>query len=61
MSLTVWGCRSGGSETAGPSRYGQKTSCVSLDLGDDLLIFDAGTGLADLGRKIDADKILPQL
>lgn len=55
MQLTVWGCRSIGPNTSGPSRYGRKTSCLSLDLGDQLLIFDAGTGLADLGKTIAAD------
>jgi phosphoribosyl 1,2-cyclic phosphodiesterase/CheY-like chemotaxis protein len=55
MNLTVWGCRSGGPAGAGPSRYGRKTSCLSLDLGEHFLIFDAGTGLADLGKTLAAD------
>jgi CheY-like chemotaxis protein/ribonuclease BN (tRNA processing enzyme) len=52
ITLTVWGCRSGGAGAAGPSRYGRKTSCLSMDLGEHLLVFDAGTGLADLGRQL---------
>ena len=56
VSLTVWGCRSGGAGAAGASRYGRRTSCLSLDLGEHLLIFDGGTGLAELGRALEADQ-----
>lgn len=51
LRATVWGCRSlPGLKSSGPSRYGHKTSCVSVEAGDHRLIFDAGTGLAALGE-----------
>lgn len=49
LKLIPWGVR--GSFPAaeeGFLRYGGNTSCCSLPLGDDLLVFDAGSGLADL-------------
>lgn len=55
MTFTVHGCRSGGSPLPGVSRYGSRTSCASLDLGEHLLIFDAGTGLAELGKQLQAE------
>lgn len=45
-------------------RYGGNTSCLEVRCGDHLLIFDAGTGLRPLGRKlaeaggVDADLFL---
>lgn len=53
VKLTVWGSRSLPGASAPPSsKYGKKTSCVSLEAGGKLLIFDAGTGLADLGAEL---------
>jgi phosphoribosyl 1,2-cyclic phosphodiesterase len=48
--LRFWGVR-GSIATPGSStvRYGGNTACVELSLGDDRLIFDAGSGLRELG------------
>lgn len=53
MLLTFWGVR-GSIPTPGAQtvRYGGNTSCVAVDLGDDLVIFDAGTGLRLLGNHL---------
>jgi len=60
LTLKIWGCRGGGAALSGPSRYGRRTSCVSLDTGEHLLVFDAGTGLIDLGKELEA-KPRPEL
>lgn len=39
-------------------RYGGNTSCLEIRCGDELLIFDAGTGLKDLGNRLIADGAL---
>ncbi len=39
-------------------RYGGNTSCLEVRCGDELLIFDAGTGLKDLGNRLIADGAL---
>lgn len=51
--LTFWGCR-GSIPTPGPDTvvFGGNTSCVSLEYGQDLLIFDAGTGIRALGQRL---------
>ena len=49
--ITFWGVR--GSIPCPESQfmqYGGHTSCVSVEIGEDLLIFDAGSGLQKLGR-----------
>jgi len=48
--VTFWGTR-GSIATPGPSTlfYGGNTSCVEVRCGDDLLVFDAGTGIRALG------------
>ena len=48
--LTFWGTR-GSISTPGRSteKYGGNTPCVSVELGDSLIIFDAGTGIRNLG------------
>lgn len=51
VEVRFWGVR--GSSPCCSSEYqevGGHTSCVSLYDGEDLLIFDAGTGLQDLGK-----------
>jgi phosphoribosyl 1,2-cyclic phosphodiesterase len=63
--VRFWGVRGSipcpGAATA---RYGGNTSCVEMSCGDRLLIFDAGTGIAELGKKlrgegpVDADLFL---
>ena len=52
MRATIWGCRGSiptpGEETV---RYGGNTSCLELVLYDGtVLVFDAGTGIRNLGR-----------
>ncbi len=48
--VRFWGVR-GSIPTPGPRtrRYGGNTSCVEVRVGDDLLVFDAGTGMRELG------------
>ena len=53
LQVGIWGCRSPGASLN--SVYGRHTACVSLDLGEQLLIFDAGSGLAELGKQIDSE------
>ncbi|OIO01764.1 MAG: hypothetical protein COX65_10135 [Elusimicrobia bacterium CG_4_10_14_0_2_um_filter_56_8] len=53
IRLTVWGAR--GLPHVLPnttSRYGRQTACVSVETKEHLFIFDAGTGMVDLGREI---------
>ncbi|WP_165380401.1 hypothetical protein [Candidatus Finniella inopinata] len=48
MQLTFWGVR-GSSPQSGPEyHYGGHTSCTSLRVGKDLIVFDAGSGLINL-------------
>jgi phosphoribosyl 1,2-cyclic phosphodiesterase len=56
FSVTFWGTR-GSIACAGPetARYGGNTSCLEVMCGDRRLIFDGGTGLRKLGRKIMAE------
>lgn len=53
FSVKFWGVR-GSIATPGPStmRYGGNTSCLEVRCGDNLLIFDAGTGIRELGDKL---------
>lgn len=53
FSVKFWGVR-GSIATPGPTtvRYGGNTSCLEVRCGDSLLIFDAGTGIRDLGDKL---------
>ncbi|MBI4011258.1 MAG: MBL fold metallo-hydrolase, partial [Candidatus Rokubacteria bacterium] len=50
MKITFWGTR-GSIPTPGSrtSLYGGNTSCVEARCGEDILIFDAGTGIRELG------------
>lgn len=53
IRVTVWGSR--GLPAMLPnsaSRYGRQTSCVSVETRDHLFVFDAGTGIVELGREI---------
>ena len=57
MRLTIWGAR--GFSAVIPnsaSAYGRQTSCVSIETKDNIFIFDAGTGIIELGKKIVAEK-----
>lgn len=53
LRITCWGTR-GSIASPGPAtaRYGGNTSCVEIDLGSRSLVFDAGTGIRLLGRKL---------
>ena len=37
------------------ARYGGNTSCVSLEAGDEIVIFDLGTGLRSYGAQLEAE------
>lgn len=56
ITVTFWGVR-GSIPTPGPEtvRYGGNTSCVEVRCGDRLVILDAGSGLRNLGAKIDQE------
>jgi phosphoribosyl 1,2-cyclic phosphodiesterase len=56
MHITFWGVR-GSIPTPGPStaQIGGNTSCVEVRAGKSILIFDGGTGLRLLGKKLLAE------
>src|SRR6516225_3141258 len=56
MHITFWGVR-GSIPTPGPNtvRIGGNTSCVEVRAGKAILIFDGGTGLRLLGKKLLAE------
>lgn len=49
--IRLWGTR-GSTPISRPEymRHGGNTSCIEISCGDDLLIFDAGTGIRELGN-----------
>lgn len=51
MLIQYWGVR-GSVAVPGPAtvRYGGNTSCVSVDVGDTVLVIDTGTGAIPLGK-----------
>ena len=53
MTIRFWGTR-GSIASPGKStvKYGGNTSCVEVRAGKQILIFDAGTGLRDLGNQL---------
>lgn len=53
LSVRFWGVR-GSLACSGPEyvRYGGNTSCLEVRAGPHLLVFDAGTGIRPLGRKL---------
>jgi len=57
MTARLWGVRGSipapGSETA---RYGGNTSCLSVETDGKVLIFDAGSGIRELGKKLARTK-----
>lgn len=56
LMTTVWGCRSLSPIRASEaSRYGRATSCVTVEAGGELFIFDAGSGLNRLGAELVKD------
>jgi phosphoribosyl 1,2-cyclic phosphodiesterase len=56
MRITFWGVR-GSIPTPGPDtvEFGGNTSCVEVRAGKAILIFDGGTGLRLLGKKLIAE------
>ncbi len=54
----LWGTR-GSTPTLGArfQRHGGNTSCMSFSIGDELIIFDAGSGIRDLGIEVMSGKI----
>lgn len=55
FTVSFWGVR-GSIACAGEDtiRYGGNTSCIEVRCGDHLFVFDAGTGIRRLGRKLAA-------
>lgn len=55
LSVRFWGVR-GSLSCSGPEyvRYGGNTSCLEVRAGDHVLVFDAGTGIRQLGRALAA-------
>ena len=53
MRVRFWGTR-GSIATPGPLTlgYGGNTACVEMRSGNDILIFDAGTGIRELGQSL---------
>ena len=51
MELTLWGVR-GSTPCANTSYalYGGHTSCISVEVDNEWLVFDAGSGIHDAGR-----------
>lgn len=56
MRIKFWGVR-GSTPTPQPDnlRYGGNTSCVEVRLGDNLYVFDCGTGLRSLGQQLQRE------
>ncbi len=57
MLIRFWGVR-GSTPCPGPAtaRYGGNTPCVEVRCGEQVLIFDAGTGIRDLGQMLIDEK-----
>lgn len=58
VSVTIHGCR-GSYPVSGDefSRYGGRTSCVTVRAGKREVVFDAGTGIVDYGRRLLGEAI----
>ncbi len=55
--LTVYGLRGLPSKlTETPSKFGRQTMCLSIETDKNIFIFDAGTGIVDLGKDIVSRK-----
>ena len=53
LKVAVWGCRSSSSAVSPVvTRYGKHTACVSVELPQSLIIFDAGSGISLLGNEL---------
>ena len=53
LRVKIWGCR-GSIACPSPNhlKYGGNTTCLEVDAGDGIIIFDAGTGIRNLGEDI---------
>lgn len=62
LSVRFWGVR-GSLSCSGPEyvRYGGNTSCLEVRAGPHLLVFDAGTGIRGLGRKLASDEAAAEI
>ncbi len=62
MKLKFWGVR-GSIAAPGPetAKVGGNTSCVSVEFGDNLIVFDAGTGIRQLGNSLLKRKKIPKI
>ncbi len=56
FQVKLWGVR-GSLPVSGPDfrKYGGNTICIEMRCGDDVLLFDAGTGMAAAGRALIAE------
>jgi hypothetical protein len=56
MQVKFWGVR-GSTPTpqAGNLRYGGNTSCVEVRFGNNLFVFDCGTGFRSLGQQLESE------
>lgn len=53
LKITIWGCRASPSAASPAStRYGKRTSCVSVETPRHLIVFDAGSGIGLLGKEL---------
>jgi phosphoribosyl 1,2-cyclic phosphodiesterase len=53
VRVTFWGVRGSIAVAAkSHSRYGGNTSCVEVNVGDEVIIFDSGTGIRPLGADL---------
>ncbi len=53
LLIRAWGVRGEGySSSPGVSRYGGNTSCVEIQCGENVMIFDGGSGLKLLGEEL---------
>ena len=61
MQLTFWGVRGTAPQSGSEYQYyGGHTSCTSLRVGKDLLVFDAGSGLVNLSQYLEQETDRPQ-
>ena len=57
IRVTAWGTRGLPANLPNSaSRYGRQTSCLSIETKEHLFVFDAGTGIVELGKEIVARK-----
>jgi phosphoribosyl 1,2-cyclic phosphodiesterase len=57
VRFEVWGCRGSRNLVPPQSRIGNRTSCYSLRVGEDVIVFDAGRGLAALSHALRTEAV----